>query len=271
MIVAAIILAVLMLVAVLYVLSTVGRKGHPDLSKLRGWAYAHRGLHGDGVPENSMEAFRRAKKAGYGIELDIHLLKDGELAVIHDSLLVRTTGAEGRIEDLTAEELKNYSLEGTGETIPLFREVLDLYAGEAPVIVELKEHKNYAALCHAACKILDSYKGAYCLESFDPRCIYWLRKHRPDLIRGQLTENYFKGSKAKLPWYFKFVLRHQMLNFLTRPDFVAYRFADRKTVSNVLCRKLWGMHGVTWTIKTLEDYNTAVAEDWLPIFESFKP
>ena len=271
MVVAAIVISVLLLIAILYVLSTVGRRGHPGLPKLRGWAYAHRGLHGDGVPENSMAAFRRSKEAGYGIELDIHLLKDGNLAVIHDALLIRTTGAEGRIEDLTTQELSNYKLEGTEETIPLFQDVLDLYAGEAPIIVELKTQKNYAALCEAACKMLDGYKGAYCLESFDPRCIYWLKKNRPDLIRGQLTENYFKESKAKLPWYFKFVLCHQMLNFLTRPDFVAYRFADRKTVSNTLCRKLWGMQGVTWTVKTIEDYNTAVAEGWLPIFESFTP
>ena len=119
MIAAAIVLAALLLIAILYVLSTMGRKGHPDLPKLRGWAYAHRGLHGNGVPENSMEAFRRAKKAGYGIELDIPLMKDGNLAVIHDSLLVRTTGAEGRIEDLSTGELKHYKLEGTEETIPL--------------------------------------------------------------------------------------------------------------------------------------------------------
>ena len=271
MIVVAIISILLLAAAILYVLSTMGRSNHTGLSELRGWAYAHRGLHGDGAPENSMEAFRRAKRAGYGIELDIHLMKDGNLAVIHDSLLMRTTGADGRIEDLTTPELCNYKLEGSQETIPLFRDVLDLYAGEAPIIVELKEHKNYAKLCEAACAMLNQYNGAFCLESFDPRCIYWLRKNRPDLIRGQLTENYFRKSKAKLPWYLKLALRHQMLNFLTRPDFVAYRFADRNTISNTICRNLWKMQGVTWTIKTKEEYDTAIAENWIPIFESFQP
>lgn len=266
-----IVVSALALLVILYILSTRGRKGHPDLPKLQGWAYAHRGLHGNGVPENSMEAFRRAKAAGYGIELDIHLLKDGNLAVIHDSLLVRTTGAEGRVEDLMTEQLKDYKLEGTDETIPLFQDVLDLYAGAAPIVVELKEVGNCAALCEAACNMLESYDGQYCLESFDPRCVYWLRKNRPDLIRGQLTENYFKKSKAKLPWYLKLILRHQVLNFLTKPDFVAYRFADRKTVSNTLCRKLWGMQGVTWTLRSREEYDAAVAEGWLPIFESFDP
>lgn len=267
-----IVFSAIILLIVLYILSTMCRSGHPGLKELHGWAYAHRGLFGNGVPENSMEAFRLAKEAGYGIELDVHLLADGALAVIHDSPLARTTGEAGRIEDLTAEELKNYKLEGTAQTIPLFQEVLDLYQGCAPLIVELKTvGGNHRQLCNAVCRMLDDYAGAYCIESFDPRCIAWLRKNRSDLIRGQLTENYFVNSKAQIPWILRFIMRHQMANFLLRPDFVAYRFSDRKTVSNFLARKLWGAKGVTWTIKTPEDYRCAVEEGWLPIFEGFKP
>jgi glycerophosphoryl diester phosphodiesterase len=219
-----------------------------------------------------MAAFKAALDNGYGIELDIHLLKDGNLAVMHDSLLNRTTGQPGHIEDLTTEELKNYRLEGTDETIPEFMDVLTLYNGKAPLIVELKpENGNHAALTEAACKMLDSYKGVYCLESFDPRCVAWLKKNRPDLVRGQLTENFVK-RKNNLPDYLKFALTHLLTNIMCTPDFVAYKFEDRNdSLSTKLCRKLWKAQGVTWTIKTMEDYNTAVAEGWLPIFESFEP
>ena len=249
-----------------------GRTGHPGLETLRGWSYAHRGLHGNGIPENSMAAFRAALEHGYGIELDIHLLQDGNLAVIHDSKLVRTTGAEGCVEDLTTEDLQTYKLEGTEETIPTFREVLDLYAGKAPLIVELKpERGNHAALAETACKMLDSYSGPYCIESFDPRCIHWLKQNRPDIIRGQLTEDFFH-SKTKLPWYLTFALTHSLVNFLIMPDFVAYKFADRKkTPANFLWRKLWGVQGVTWTLRTPQDYAEALAEGWIPIFENFTP
>ena len=72
---------------VLYLLALHGRTRHPLLRKLRKWKYAHRGLHSEGVPENSLEAFRLAKENGYGFELDVHLLADGNLAVIHDSSL----------------------------------------------------------------------------------------------------------------------------------------------------------------------------------------
>ncbi len=265
-------LIVIAFIAILYICSTAGRTGHTGLPEIRKWSYAHRGLHGDGIPENSMEAFRRAKEAGYGIELDVHLLADGNLAVIHDAQLKRTTDLEGLIEDLTTGQLKDYHLQGTDETIPEFSQVLELFAGNAPLIVELKcERNNYAALCDAACKMLDGYKGPYCMESFDPRCVYWLRKHRPDLIRGQLTENYFASPKSKLPWVLKLALRHQVFNFLTRPDFVAYKYCDRRTFSNTLCRRFWKLQGVSWTLKTRKEYDTAVSEGWIPIFEGFTP
>lgn len=259
------------LLCVLYVLSVRGRTGHPGLSALKGWSYAHRGLHGKGVPENSMEAFQLALENGYGIELDIHLLADGNLAVIHDSALKRTTGADGKIEDLTTEQLKDYHLEGTNQTIPTFRQVLELYAGKAPMIIELKPASgNHNKLAETACKMLEGYEGAYCIESFDPRCLMWLKKNRPDVIRGQLTENYF-ATKNQLPPVLKFALANQIENFLTMPDFVAYRFADRKTFSNTLVRKLWGVQGVTWTLRSQAEYDEAVGEGWLPIFEYFKP
>jgi glycerophosphoryl diester phosphodiesterase len=256
----------------LYVLSTYCRRPRESTAKLRGWSYAHRGLHGAEAPENSLEAFRRAKDSGFGSELDIHLLADGNLAVIHDYKLERTTGMPGVIEELTTGDLLNYKLEGTTETIPLFSDVLKLYSGVAPLIVELKASaKNVPQLCETACKMLDTYDGIYCVESFDPRCIYWLRKHRPDIVRGQLTENYFASSTSKLPWILKWVLRHQILNFLTRPDFIAYRYSDRKTISNIICRKLWRAQGVSWTLVSKEEYDLAVSEDWIPIFENFIP
>lgn len=265
------VVVLIVVVFCIVVLLLRGRTNHPGLENLRGWSYAHRGLHGEDRAENSMSAFRAALDSGYGIELDIHLLKDGNLAVIHDSALKRTTGREGRVEDLTTEQLADYHLEGTEDTIPTFREVLDLYAGKAPLIVELKPvDGNHAALSEAACKMLDTYEGVYCLESFDPRCVKWLKKNRPNLIRGQLSENFLKTG-GSLPWIIRFILTFHLMNFITQPDFIAYKFADRGIISNDYCRKVWKMQGVTWTLKTKEEYDTAVKEGWIPIFEGFIP
>ena len=267
-----IVLGILLALFILYFLALRCRHGHKTLKELQGWGYAHRGLHGEGVPENSMEAFRLALEGGYGIELDVHLMKDGKLAVIHDASLKRTAGVDVKIEDLTTEDLENYRLEGTDEKIPLFDEVLALFEGKAPIIVELKaERGNHAALTKAVCDRLDSYKGVYCLESFDPRVVLWLKKNRPCQCRGQLGENYLRATKAKLPGYLKFLLAHQFENFLVVPDFVAFRFSDRKLPGVWIARNLWGAQGVTWTITNQEDYDTAVKEGWLPIFEGFRP
>ena len=266
------VLAAAALISTMGLYTLKGRSGHPGMEALRGWGYAHRGLHAPGIPENSMAAFRAALEKGYGIELDIHLMKDGNLAVIHDASLLRTAGVDVQIEDLTAEDLERYRLEGTDEKIPLFRDVMALYEGKAPMIVELKPVRdNHAALARAACDLLENYRGAYCIESFDPRCIQWLRKNRPQIIRGQLAEN-FVANGSKIPTAIRFALTHNLLNFATCPDFVAYKFADRNdSPTTALCRKAWDIQGVAWTIRSQKDYDTALREGWLPIFEGFEP
>lgn len=271
MILAIISSVILLVLLFLQWLSIRGRTGHPELHTLQGWSYAHRGLHKPGIPENSMAAFQAALEQGYGIELDIHLLKDGSLAVIHDSALFRTTGLSGDVEDLNADGLKDCFLEGTNQTIPLFQDVLTLYQGKRPLIIELKVHKNNVdALCQAACAIMEGYNGPWCMESFDPRCIYWLKKNRPEIIRGQLTEDYALSPHLKVPRILKWLMKHNRMNFLTRPDFVAYRYRDRlSTPTNRFCMKR--MTGVSWTVQTQAEFDTAVAEGWIPIFEGFLP
>lgn len=266
------ILIVLLVLAALYVLALMGRTGHKGLTALRGWKYAHRGLHGSGVPENSMQAFRLALEKGYGVEFDVHLMKDGGLAVIHDASLKRTAGADVTIEELTAARLKDYCLEDTKEHIPLFEDVLECFGGKVPLIIELKAEKgNHNALSEAVCKVLEGYKGPYCIESFDPRCLLWLKKNRPDIIRGQLAENFVKDKSSGLSWPLRFVLTNLLVNFLTRPDFVAYKYQDRKGLAPVLCDKLYRIQSVSWTLRSQQELNTAVTEGALPIFEHFLP
>ena len=175
-----IVLLVLIILAELFLLMLRCRREHPGWKLLRQYRYAHRGYHDKPhIPENSMAAFRRAIEHGYGAELDVHLMKDGRLAVIHDASLKRTAGADVLVEDLTAEELKQYRLEGTQEQIPLLEEVLPLFQGKTPLIIELKaERGNHAQLAEATCAMLDRFRVNYCIESFDPRCILWLKKHR---------------------------------------------------------------------------------------------
>ena len=135
----------------------------------------------------------------------MHLLKDGTLAVFHDSDLKRCANVEGEIEDLTLDELKQLRLEGTDEQIPTFDEVLALFEHATPLIIELKTARgNHMALAKAVCERLDSYEGEFCIESFDPFALIDVKKLRPALCRGQLSMN-FEKDKAGLPWYKRFI------------------------------------------------------------------
>ncbi len=248
------------------------RRGNPRWAGLEGRRYAHRGFHDKpAVPENSLPAFRRALEHGWGAELDVHLLKDGTLAVFHDSDLRRCTGAEGMIEDLDRAGLADLRLEGTAEPVPLFDEVLALFEGRAPLIIELKSHGgNHRALTEAVSARLDRYRGDFCVESFDPRVLMVLKKLRPGFVRGQLTMAFHKGDEG-LPGWQCFVLRNLLLNFLTVPDFIACRFSDRSRLPLRLCRRRWGAHEASWTLRKPEELAAAEADGSLPIFETFDP
>lgn len=134
---------------------------------------AHRGLHGNGITENGLKAFQMAVDNDMAFELDVHLSKDGVLYVCHDDSLLRTTGKEGIIEELTSKEIEEYRLLD-GEKVPLFQEVLGLNQERVPIVVELKVHKgNYKPLRKALMKALEGIKNSksIVLISFDPRAL----------------------------------------------------------------------------------------------------
>ena len=266
------VLLVLVLFFLLWFLLLRCRRSGRGWKKLLGRRYAHRGWHmKPAVPENSLAAFRRALDKGWGAELDVHLLKDGTLAVFHDSDLRRCAGEEGDIEDLDREGLARLRLEGTEEPVPLFDEVLALFEGKAPLIIELKSHKNnYKALTEAVIARLDRYKGDYCVESFDPRVLMVLRRERPNILRGQLAMDFRPGGEP-LPGWQRFALRNLLMNFLTVPDFIAYRFEDRQRLALKLCRRVWGVKEASWTLRSMDDLLTAEAAGAMPIFECFDP
>ena len=265
------ILTVLAVAALLVWFLLHGRKSGQGWEKLQGVRYAHRGFHDKpSVPENSLPAFRRAAEAGYGAELDVHRTKDGRLAVVHDSDLTRVCGRSGIVEDLTAAELSQYRLEGTEETIPFLEEVLPLFEGRTSLVVEIKPSRdNHDILTQAAMECLDRFRTDYGMESFDPRVLVWLRRNRPEVLRGQLSQSYWKRPEGKSLWR-RLALTQLLTNVATRPDFVAYRFEDRKNISVALCRWM-GIRTVFWTIRSMADLQAAETEGALPIFERFDP
>lgn len=241
--------------------------------------YAHRGYHDKPtIPENSMAAFRRAIEHGWGVEFDVHLIADGSLVVFHDEELERETGVRGKIEDYDIVNLGRLRLEETDERIPTFSEVLELFENTpgpdgklCPLLIELKVARgNYRALVKAVCERLDTYSGDFVIESFDPRALIELRKIRPEIVRGQLVQN-FIASPEGLPVYQRVVLTHMLFNPLTRPDFIAYRFSHglKTSVMNRLRKR--GVQFASWTIGTETEFRASEEMSVTPIFERFNP
>ncbi len=264
--------AVAAVVAVLYFLAIMPRLSHrSERIKFTDVYYAHRGLHDNAseAPENSLAAFVRAVKAGYGIEMDIQLSKDRIPVVFHDFTLKRVCGREGKVCDYTYQELKEFKLYNSGETIPRFEDVLKAVGGRVPLIVELKVEWMDISVCPLADALLQDYRGLYCIESFNPLAILWYRRYRNDVVRGQLSDGFLKSGEFKGILYF--FLQNLLLNWVTKPDFVAYNHKYADVAARKLCRSLYRNMAAAWTIKSQEELERARSKFDIFIFDSFIP
>ena len=228
--------------------------------------YAHRGLHKEGVPENSLAAFEDACRAGFGIELDVQLSRDGEVMVFHDYTLIRMTGCDKKLCELDAKELMTLTLAGTDQTVPTLKQVLALVDGRVPLLVELKGESFDTSLCAKVADLLRDYKGAYCLESFNPLLIGNMKKEFPEAFCGLLYTNVCREKKKKSA--LNLALTAMALNVVARPDFIAFDKADRDTLPVKITTQLFGAPKFVWTVRTKEELDTAHKNGELPIFEN---
>ena len=258
-----IVLALLLAVFLFLIFPAVPR--HPQCKQLSGLRIAHRGLHNATLPENSLAAFEAACQAGYAIENDIHITKDGHVVVFHDDTLQRMCGVEGSIEALTLAEVKELRLLGTAHSIPTLQECLQLVDGRVPLLIEFKclNVNTCNRLCNAANAILKDYKGPYFIQSFYPFVLYWYRRNRKDVCRGQLSSGFYKEKDIS-----KRLLGCMVFNFLARPHFVSYEHTNKGNVFRRLCTLL-GALPVGWTFRSLDEVKAAHKSFKAFIFEHF--
>ena len=231
--------------------------------------YAHRGLHKRNLkgtaPENSLEAFALACQEGYGIELDVQLSADGVVMVFHDDTLIRMTGREGRVCDLSAEELKKLTLAESEETIPTFAEVLALVGGRVPLLVELKGESTDKSLCPKVAELLRGYEGDFCLESFNPLLVGEMKKYLPDAYRGLLYTNACKEKKKVTLTNLAVTL--MLLNFIAKPDFISYDQKCRNSLPVKLTTRFFHAGKFVWTTRGEEEIELARKNGECAIFE----
>lgn len=227
--------------------------------------YAHRGLHSASIPENSLAAFDLAAERGYGIELDVQLSKDGEVMVFHDYTLERMTGRDEKLCELDANELCALSLAGTQEKIPTLAQVLDLVDARVPILVELKGENKDTSLCAKTAELLRTYKGVYCIESFNPLLVKEMKKQLPDVFAGLLYTNVCKDRKKYSP--LNIAISTMSLNFIAYPDFIAYNKEYRNSFAVKLVNALYKPYRTVWTIKSEDELELAHSLGEAAIFE----
>ena len=235
---------------------------------------AHRGLHTDGIPENSLSAFEEAVRHGYAIETDVRFTKDKKLVIFHDDNVDRMTDASGEVSAFPLQALRELHLGGTQERIPLFSECLETIAGKAPLLLEVKDMpgvsgKEIAEAIYAEIAKFPALE--YAVQSFQPAYALAYKKLCPDIACGMLgidrtyTKKDFHGSplwrvKAKL-------LPKVCMNTAKKLDFISY-FCE-----NFPSDKLAAYRGVrlAWTVRSPEEAARVRQYADNIIFEGFMP
>lgn len=233
--------------------------------------YAHRGLHDENVCENTLRAFELAVQNGYGIELDVRLTKDDHPVVFHDDTLKRLCGRDRAIREMTWKELQQVQLPD-GRGIPALDDVLQLVCGRVPLIVEIKSHciGDYA-VSEKAYALLKDYNGPYMVQSFDPLQLRWLKKHAPQVIRGQLAQK-ARGERAFQLRQIPMILAGNLLfNRISAPDYVAYRQEDTKKLCYRLMRRVYRASLAVWTVRSETEAEKMMGICHAIIFENFRP
>lgn len=206
---------------------------------------AHRGLHkGKEIPENSILAFKEAIKNGYGIELDIRESKDKEIVVFHDDTLNRICYDKREVENLTFEELQNFTLYKTPEKIPLFKDVLKLLTSKTPLLIEIKKHKNIGVLEKNLSLILDDFDGTFLVCSFEVDVMNWFLKNRADIKRALIFGDIeIKKQKLKNLLFLSRFYRSKPLILS-----LDYNLLDDRFILN-FCKKR-AIPVISWTINS---------------------
>ena len=226
---------------------------------------AHRGLHSENVPENTIPAFQSAIDNGYAIELDVQQISDGSIVVFHDSKLERLTGMDGYTKNLKKEDLENCHILGSEFTIPLFSEVLKVVDGKVPLLIEIKNEYKVGEPEKAVLELLKDYKGQFALQSFNPYVVQFIKQKMPNLVVGQLA-SYFKNTK--MSWIRKYVLKRLKFIKAFKADFIAY---DAQNLPNKYVNKHKNLPLLAFTIRTQEEYERLHPIVSSIIFENFTP
>ncbi len=237
------------------------RSRQAELERLGARPFAHRGLHGGALVENSAGAIAAAVAQGFGVELDVRLSRDGEAMVFHDSELDRLTIEQGPLSERTAAELQAIRLYVGNEVMPRLAEALETIGGRAALLVEIKSpDRQVAALCRAVAGALEAYEGPVGVMSFNPEVGAWFARRAPQVLRGLVvTEQGRNDLRGRL--------ERRLSLWRASADFLAYDVRDLPSRFAAAARSR-GLPVYTWTVRSEADRARAAKNADQIIFEA---
>ncbi len=255
-------------------LKTPGASARAQLQPFMKQPIAHRGYFDNEstAPENSLAAFQRAIDHGYAIELDTQLSADGTVVVLHDKSLLRSSGIDRNVDEMTDAELATCSLFGSKETVPTFAEALKLINGQVPLLVEIKGEAgdDVAAISKATAELLDKYDGVYVVQSFNPFALKWFKENRPDVPRGLLSKDFIADGEGQSAVN-RVALTGMFTNVVARPNFISYELKSDGQLTFEAMQHLSDLPLFAWTLKSQEELDRARAAGFDGfIFDSFE-
>jgi len=222
---------------------------------------AHRGLHdaAAGRVENTIGAAEAAIAAGFAIECDVQLSRDGEAMVFHDDSLRRLTRARGALADRNVAELRRIAFRRSAEAIPTLPQLLACVAGRTPLICELKSRfDGDMRLADRVAALAREYRGPLALKSFDPAVVAYLRARGDGAPLGVVAEARYDGWRWRA---LDAAQKQSCAAFLhypeTRPDFLSWRVDDLPHPTPFLLREAMGLPVMVWTVRTAAQRRTA--------------
>lgn len=225
---------------------------------------AHRGLHNNNLPENSVGAFNNAIENNIPIEMDVQITKDKKLIVFHDKNLARMTGATENCDDLDCSELIKLHLHNSEFCIPTFIDFLKLVDGRVPILIEIKNEGKVGEIEAELIKNLENYKGQFAVQSFNPLSIAYVSKHAPHIYCGLLVCDF---SKERMPFYKKFILNRLLLLKKSGSKFLSCKWDELPNKRYIKSK----LPLIAWTVQSQEAENTSRKYVQNIIFEKYIP
>ena len=233
---------------------------------LDGAYIAHRGLHNDEFPENTMGAFINAIEHGFAFEFDVRITKDNVLGILHDPDLERLCGVKRDFSEIHSNELDNYKILGTNYTIPSLKSVLDENAGKVPMLIEVKcvfEYKRVAKIFYETIK---NYTGEYAVQSNNPLFLRYLHKLMPQVTLVYLCSKTWEGDKS-FPKFMRELIYSLVLYNYSKATYISCQYDE---VNKKVLKKSKG-NLLLWTIRNSEQAISTKNVCKGLIFENFVP